>query len=107
MAIKVSRNEIRKLDRTEKHNSSFGKLRAKKSQFVSKKIGFTFSACQPQAQRTGKVLTTGRPIIASQSKFFLDFISKLDNTEKRDINFSNLCMKKGGSFPKVRFLFLL
>ena len=38
-----------------KHGSSFGKLRTKKSRFVSKKKGFTFSACQRQAQRTEKV----------------------------------------------------
>ena len=31
-------------------------------------------------------------------------ISKLDSTEKRDSNFGNLCMKKGGSFQKERFL---
>ena len=43
--IKVSRNYIRKLDRTEKkHDSNFGNLRTKKSQFVSEKKGFVFSA---------------------------------------------------------------
>ena len=47
-------------------------------------------------------LTISRPIIASQ-----DFISKLDRTEKHECNFGNLCMKKGGSFQKVRFSFLL
>ena len=40
-------------------------------------------------------------------KVFQDFISKLDSTEKHDRNFSNLCMKKSGSFQKERFSFLL
>ena len=44
IVIKVSRNLIRKLDRMEKHDSSCGKLRTKKSRFVSKTKGFTFSA---------------------------------------------------------------
>ena len=40
-------------------------------------------------------------------KVFQDFISKLDSTEKHESNFGNLCMKKGGSFQKERFSFLL
>ena len=40
-------------------------------------------------------------------KVFLDFISKLDSTEKHESNFDNLCMKKDGSFQKERFSFLL
>ena len=56
------------------------------------------------AQKQG--LTISRPIIASQ-KVFQDFISKLDSTEKHESNFGNLGMKKGGSFQKEGFLFLL
>ena len=40
-------------------------------------------------------------------KIFQDFLSKLDSTEKHESNFGNLCMKKGGSFQKERFSFLL
>ena len=40
-------------------------------------------------------------------KVFQDFISKLDSTEKHESNFDNLCIKKGGSFQKERFSFLL
>ena len=40
-------------------------------------------------------------------KVFQDFISKLDSTEKHESNFGNLCTKKGGSFQKERFSFLL
>ena len=36
---------------------------------------------------------------------FSRLISKLDSTEKHDSNFGKLCMKKGGSFQKERFLF--
>ena len=66
MVIKVSRNQIRKLDRTEKHNSSFGKLRTKKSRFVSKKKGFFFSAIVNVKRSAPENVTTGKPIIASQ-----------------------------------------
>ena len=40
-------------------------------------------------------------------KVFQDFISKFDSTEKHESNFGNFCMKKGGSFQKERFSFLL
>ena len=40
-------------------------------------------------------------------KVFQDFISKFDSTEKHESNFGNLCMKKGGSFQKVKFSFLV
>ena len=40
-------------------------------------------------------------------KVFQDFISKLHSTEKHENIFGNLCMKKGGSFQKERFSFLL
>ena len=40
-------------------------------------------------------------------KVFEDFISKLDSTEKNESNFGNLSMKKGGSFQKERFSFLI
>ena len=40
-------------------------------------------------------------------KVIQDDIRKLDSTEKQDSNFGNLCMKKGGSFQKERFSFIL
>ena len=38
---------------------------------------------------------------------FQDFISKLDGTGKRERNIGNLYMRRGGSFQKERFLFLV
>ena len=66
MVIKVSQNKIRKLDRTEKHDSNFGKLRTKKSRLVSKKKGFLFSAMVKVKRSAPENVATGRPIIALQ-----------------------------------------
>ena len=90
-----------------KHDSSFGKIRTKKSRFVSKKKGFTFSAIV-NVKRSEPVKFDHRYAnYCIIMKVFQDFMSKLDSKEKHESNFDNLCMKKGGSFQKERFLFLL
>ena len=71
MVIKVSRNQIRKLDRTEKHDNSFGKLRMKKvGSFQKRKVLLFLQWSTSGATHQKNDVTTGWPIIASQCKFF-------------------------------------
>ena len=88
-----------------KYDTNFGKFRTKKSQFVSKKKGFTFSAIVNVKRNAPEKLDYRYSFITM--KVFQDVISKLNSTEKQDSNFGNLCVKKGGSLQKERFSFIL
>ena len=69
MVIKVSRNKIKKLDRTEKHDSSFGKLRKKKSRFVSKKKGFFSAIVNVKRSAPESITPVGRLLHHNESSF--------------------------------------
>ena len=108
IVIKVSRNYIKKLDRTETTWQQFRQAPHEEKSVRSKKERFHlwfhfFCNRQRQAQRTRKVWL---PVLLHHKKSFQDCISKLNVTEKHDSSFGRLYMKKGGSLKKKRFSFL-
>ena len=68
IVMKVSRDQIRKVDRTEKHDSNFGKLRTKKSRFVSKTERFHFFF---NCQRRGRNVDFPSPSLAYATGAYL------------------------------------